>query len=83
MAASHIKKEQYKNDITDINTYKQKIFNEKKGLMDKQIKMEKILAFLPNSQLSANQYQQVRQTPDEIVGSFKKKYNFLNFINES
>ena len=52
--ASNIKKEEYKNEVVDLGTYKQKIFNEKKGLMDKQIRMDKVLAFLPNSQLSPN-----------------------------
>ena len=49
--------------------------------MEKQIKMDKILAFLPNSQLSPNDYQQIRSTTEDSLSNFKKKYSFINYFS--
>jgi len=48
-----------KQDIIDINAFKNKMFNNKKGLLEKQLKAEKIVAFLPNTHLSVNEFQQI------------------------
>ena len=42
----------------DLNSYRQKVFNEKKALGEKQLKVEKVLAFLPNTHLSPGDFQQ-------------------------
>ena len=47
----------------DLNTYKQKIFSDKKSLQDKNFRVEKILAFLPNTQFSVHDFQP-RETTD-------------------
>ena len=56
--ASSVKKEEYKSQVMDLNSYRQKVFNEKKALGEKQLKVEKVLAFLPNTHLSPGDFQQ-------------------------
>jgi len=45
--------------MIDINSYKNRVFNNKKALLEKPLKAEKIIAFLPNTHLSVNEFQQI------------------------
>ena len=57
------KKDEVKKNIMDINVYKSLIFNKKKLIAEKQIKVEKLISFLPNTQLSYNLFQQIKGNP--------------------
>ena len=81
MPISTIKKEELKGETLDINSYKQRVFNSKKALTDKGIKIEKTISFLPNMQLIPSEFQQIGETTDEPFSIFKKKMNFLNYFS--
>ena len=50
--------------------------------MDSAFKVEKILAFLPNTQFNPNDFQQGQSSTDEALSTFKKKYSCLNHFND-
>ena len=83
MIVSNIKKEELKNELIDVNAYKLKVFNEKKGLLETSLKIEKNISFLPNTQLSHSEFQQIKGNADESLTNFKKKVNFLNYFSLS
>jgi hypothetical protein len=51
--------------------------------MESVFKVEKVLAFLPNTQFNPNDFQQGQSSTDEALSTFKKKYNYLNHFNDS
>ena len=77
------KKDEVKKNIMDINVYKSLIFNKKKLIAEKQIKVEKLISFLPNTQLSYNLFQQIKGNPQESLSHFKKKLDYLNYFKNN